>query len=100
MLIPCEPPQLAHVRFGRRGRAAIQLLHADWMSRQSDPRQFALATNTVNPAASATAGGTSCALHPSYLLSRCTDGVGVLHAQSLDDDLRMSLVSLVLPSRG
>ena len=35
----------------------------------------------------------------STIVSRCADQVGVVHVQRLDDDLRVSLASLVLPSR-
>ena len=47
----------------------------------------------------AVSGSSSLRPSSSFLPSRCADGASVLHVQRLDDDLRVSLISLLLPSR-
>ena len=84
--VECELPQLAHVRFGRRGHSNTELLHTVLEIRP-------VTHQIVYPRHQSSV---SCRFgrRQRFLLSECADGVGVLH-----EYLRVSLVSIVLPER-
>ena len=96
--VACESPQLAHVRFGRRGHATTQLLN----TLTGGPAIQTPVCRRHQGPSSCRFGCCQfflCVFVPSFLLSRCADRVGALHDQRLDEDLRVSSISLVLPSR-